>query len=82
MFPKADYKFFLTAEINTRSSRRLNQFETQSNIDEIKNNIINRDKDDSSRNVTPLKMADDAVLIDTTNVTLEQQVSMIISYIK
>ena len=82
VFPKADYKFFLTAEINTRSSRRLNQFETQSNIDEIKNNIINRDNDDSSRNVSPLKMADDAVLIDTTNITLEQQVNMIISYIK
>ena len=82
VFPKAEFKFFLTADINSRSSRRLNQFDTLLNINTIKSNIMNRDKDDSSRDVSPLIMADDAILIDTTNITLNQQVEVIINYIK
>jgi cytidylate kinase len=85
VFPNADVKIFLTASLDTRATRRTNEYrENGSNVlvDEIKNNLSNRDKIDSSRNDSPLKKANDAVEVDTTNVTIDQQVNMILDVVK
>ena len=85
VFPNADVKIFLTASLDTRATRRTNEYrENGSNVlvDEIKHNLSNRDKIDSSRNDSPLKKANDAVEVDTTNVTIDQQVNMILDVVK
>jgi len=85
VFPNADVKIFLTASLDTRATRRTNEYrENGSNVlvDEIKYNLSNRDKIDSSRNDSPLKKANDAVEVDTTDVTIDQQVNMILDAAK
>jgi cytidylate kinase len=85
VFPNADIKIFLTAALDTRANRRANEyFEKGSEVlvDDIKNNLSNRDKIDSSRNDSPLIKAPDAVGVDTTNVTIDEQVNLILEAIK
>lgn len=85
VFPDADVKIFLTAALDTRANRRANEyFEKGSEVlvDDIKNNLSNRDKIDSSRNDSPLTKAPDAVGVDTTNVTIDEQVNLILEAIK
>lgn len=85
VFPNADIKIFLTAALDTRANRRANEyFEKGSEVlvDDIKNNLSNRDKIDSSRNDSPLTKAPDAVGVDTTNVTIDEQVNLILEAIK
>lgn len=85
VFPDADVKIFLTAALDTRANRRANEyFEKGSEVlvDDIKNNLSNRDKIDSSRNDSPLTKASDAVGVDTTNVTIDEQVNLILEAIK
>ena len=85
VFPEADIKIFLTAALDTRANRRANEyFEKGSEVlvDDIKNNLSNRDKIDSSRNDSPLTKASDAVGVDTTNVTIDEQVNLILEAIK
>jgi cytidylate kinase len=82
VFPNADVKIFLTATIDERSSRRAKEYaETgaEFSIDEIKENLENRDKIDSNRNISPLKQAEDAVVVDTSNVTVDEQVNLILA---
>jgi len=85
VFPDADVKIFLTAALDTRANRRANEYiENGSNVivDEIKNNLSNRDKIDSSRNDSPLIKAEDAIEVDTTTTTIEQQVNFILEEAK
>jgi CMP/dCMP kinase len=85
VFPNADVKIFLTAALDTRADRRANEYiEKGSNVlvDDIKNNLSNRDKIDSSRNDSPLIKASDAIEVDTTNVTVDEQVDLILDVIK
>jgi cytidylate kinase len=85
VFPDADVKIFLTASLATRADRRAKEyFENGSKVvlDEIKNNLSNRDKIDSSRSDSPLIKAEDAISIDTTNVTIGEQVNLILKQIK
>lgn len=85
VFPNADVKIFLTAALDTRADRRANEYiEKGSNVlvDDIKNNLSNRDKIDSSRNDSPLIKASDAIEVDTTNVTIDEQVDLILDVIK
>jgi cytidylate kinase len=85
VFPKADVKIFLTAALDTRANRRANEYIEKGSsviVDEIKNNLSNRDKIDSSRNDSPLIKAEDAVEVDTTNTTIEQQVNLILEEAK
>ncbi len=126
VFPNADYKFFLFADLKTRALRRYNEInqkqstsiqpsselydEYQSSVeksnsyqpkqqeqikmldekvnidihqtlDEIEKSISLRDKNDSSRDIAPLKPADDAIMIDSTNLTSEEVVEKIIACI-
>lgn len=85
VFPNADYKFFLTASPDERAKRRhlelLNSGEII-DIETVKSNLLERDKIDSEREIAPLKQAEDATLIDNTNLTKEETIDLILSYIK
>ena len=85
VFPNADVKIFLTASLDTRADRRAKEYFQNGSeviIEDIKNNLSNRDRIDSSRKDSPLIKAPDAVAIDTTNVTIEEQVNMIIKEVQ
>ena len=85
VFPNADLKFFMMADVDVRAQRRfkeLNDKGISSSLEDIKADIIRRDDRDSSRANSPLKAADDAILIDTSELTIDEQVEFIIEKIK
>lgn len=85
VLPKADYKFFMTASQDERARRRFLELELageKTDVETVKQNLISRDKIDSEREVSPLKQADDAILIDNTNINKEETIALILSYIK
>ena len=76
VFPKAELKIFMTADITVRVERRFKEmFEKNPNvtIEEVKTNLMLRDYIDSNREVSPLRKANDAVILDNTNLTMEEQ---------
>ncbi|EGC82432.1 putative cytidylate kinase [Anaerococcus prevotii ACS-065-V-Col13] len=79
VFPDAKYKFFLTASPKVRAIRRFEQNESSLSVDELEESIIARDKYDSSRKTSPLKKAQDAILIDNSNMTIDETLEAIIS---
>jgi len=78
IFPDADIKFFLTASVEERAKRRRAELENQDEVvpslADVKNQIIERDKGDSTRKAAPLRKAPDAIEIDTTHMTLDEVV--------
>jgi len=75
VFPNADHKFFFTARPEVRARRRYDELINQGQeitFDEVLNNLIHRDKTDIARDIAPLRKADDALEIDTSEVTLDQ----------
>ena len=85
VLPNADYKFFMTASQDERTRRRFLELELageKTDFETVKQNLIKRDKIDSEREVSPLKQADDAILIDNTNINKEETIDLILSYIK
>ena len=85
VFPDAKYKFYLQADYDIRAERRLADFEKLNeakNINEIKEDLEKRDKYDSSRKLSPLKKPDNAIIIDTTLCTFEEQVYKILKHIE
>ncbi|MEM8524679.1 MAG: (d)CMP kinase [Bacteroidota bacterium] len=85
VFPDAKVKLFLTATDQERAQRRydeLLQKGQETPIKEVLANLKHRDKIDSSRADSPLRQAEDAVLIDNTNLTLEEEVAMVLGLIK
>jgi len=85
VFPNADYKFFITASSEIRAQRRydeLMQKEGKANYDEILENLKQRDLLDSTRAESPLRQAEDAILVDTGNMTREGQLEWILSKIQ
>ena len=78
VFPKAKYKFYLTADAHQRALRRFAQKESMLSLDEIEAAIIARDEYDSTRKTSPLKKADDAIEIDTTKMTIDQVIEEIL----
>ena len=85
VFPNADYKFFLNANLDSRIERRYSELKKNNyNITkkEIKINLTKRDKNDMERDISPLLKAQDAIEIDTTNVSIEEQVLIIYNKIK
>ena len=76
VFPKAELKIFMTADNAVRVERRFKElYEKNPNItiEEVKNNLEMRDYVDSHREVSPLKKADDAIELDNTNLSREEQ---------
>lgn len=85
VLPNADVKIFLTAAAEERASRRYKEFAEKLGhpaYEEILKDIIQRDYQDMNRETAPLKQAEDAVLVDTTELTLEQSADAIIKVIK
>lgn len=85
VLPDAKYKFYLTANVKERALRRFREMLAKGQnvtLDEIEKEIIRRDHQDTNRNLSPLKAAEDAVIIDTTNKTIQQVVEEIINIIK
>ena len=85
VFPNADVKIYLDASAEERAKRRLKQ-NAEKGIDipyeEILKNIIFRDNNDKTSNVAPLKQAEDAIYLDSTNLTIEEVVDKIEQIIK
>ncbi|MEG1859878.1 MAG: (d)CMP kinase [Christensenellaceae bacterium] len=85
VLPNADMKFFVTASAHERAKRRyleLIEADKTANIDEIEQEIIQRDKTDSTRKFAPLMQAEDAILVDTTNMSKDEVILYIINKIK
>ncbi len=79
VFPRADHKFFLIADLKTRALRRfkeLKEVPVQSLYD-VEKDMAKRDKNDSQRKAAPLKPADDAILIDSSALTIDEVVAQI-----
>ncbi len=85
VFPDAEVKIFLTASIDERARRRTKEYEEKGVkvlLEEIKDNIQQRDKLDSTRDVSPLVKASDAVVVDTSNVSIQEQVEIILTLVQ
>lgn len=85
VFPDAELKFFMSAELEERARRRYEERKDDNpdlTFKEVKENIAQRDRKDSKREADPLKKAEEAIEIDTTNLTFEQQVNQICSEVK
>lgn len=85
VFPDADIKVFMTADLDTRARRRqaeLHQSNPTITAEEIKRQLDQRDRFDSTREHNPLRKASDALVIDTTNLTVEEQVECILDYVR
>ena len=85
VLPEAQVKIFLTASVEARAKRRLAEHEArgeQIDFDELVREIETRDYNDSHRAAAPLKQAEDAVLVDTTDLSFEESVEKIISLIR
>ena len=85
VLPNAKVKVFLTASPEERAMRRFRELSEKGSTvkyEEVLEDLIKRDYNDSHREVAPLKQADDAVLLDTTGMTLEQSVESLIRIIK
>lgn len=85
VLPNADLKIFLTASIESRAQRRYDELKQKGYADislkDIENDIKERDFNDSNRKTDPLKVAEDAVVIDTTHLTIEQVVEEVLKKI-
>lgn len=85
VLPEADVKIFLTADVKARAKRRYDELIRKGNTvkyDDVLSDMIKRDKNDSSRECMPLKKAEDAVLIDTTSMSLDDEVEAVIQCIR
>lgn len=81
VFPDAELKIYMTASLEVRAERRKLELEEKGvdvNLKEVIENLSNRDKIDSSRKDSPLKKAENAVEIDTSNLTFDEQVNKIL----
>ncbi len=84
VFPEAAWKFYLDAGPEERARRRAEQLEQKGvNVDqdEILRQIITRDQNDSTRSIAPLKPADDAIIIDSSSMSADDVVKIMISHI-
>jgi cytidylate kinase len=84
-FNDADIKFFLTADSSERARRRQAELQAKGideDLSQIQKAIEQRDKSDQSRTVGPLKPAEDAIAVDTTNMSIEQVVEKLAGYVK
>lgn len=85
ILPHADFKFFLTASIEERTKRRfleLKNLGIATDQDTVRQNLLSRDKTDSEREIAPLKKAEDAIVIDNSELTKHETIDLILSYLK
>ena len=85
VLPDAECKIYLTADAKLRAKRRALEFEQKGiafDFEELLKEIVQRDYDDSHRDIAPLKQAEDAYLLDTSNMDFEQSVNAVLQLIK
>lgn len=85
VFPDAALKIFMTSDISVRIERRFKElYQKNPNVtlEEVASNLEMRDYIDSNREVSPLRMADDAILLDNTNLTMEEQLEIALKLVK
>jgi cytidylate kinase len=85
VLPEAEYKFFLTASEEVRAKRRFKENKENgipSELEDLRMEIKQRDYNDTHRELAPLKQAEDAIKIDSSDLTLEEVVGAIMSYVK
>ena len=83
ILPDADVKIYLTASVETRAKRRFDELKEKGedcSLEEISKDIRERDERDMTREIAPLRKAEDAVLVDSTNMTIPEVVDAICSY--
>lgn len=84
VLPNAETKIYLTASADERANRRYKELTEKgetADYDKIKADIIERDERDMNRDIAPLKKADDAVLVDSSDMTIEEVAAKILSYV-
>lgn len=83
VFPAADVKFFLNASLTTRALRRYEELKSESDqsLDTVEKDMLRRDTNDSTRSLAPLKPADDAIVIDSTDLSVQEVVERMLARI-
>ncbi len=84
-FPEADYKFFLTAAVEERARRRAAELKASGidvSVEEIRRTIEERDRSDERRSVGPLRKAEDAIVVDTTEMNAQEVVDTLARHVK
>jgi len=83
-FPDADVKFYLTADITERARRRQAEIggNAEENLERIKKALEKRDSSDQNRQIGPLKPAPDAIVVDTTNLSIEEVVNRLLRLVE
>lgn len=84
VFPDAEVKFFVTADIEVRIQRRILELTNKGNkadYEDVKNNLLHRDRIDSTRKDSPLRQSKDAIVIDNTNITKTEQLELAYNYV-
>ncbi|MEA2095756.1 MAG: (d)CMP kinase [Candidatus Cloacimonadota bacterium] len=85
VFPNADFKFFMIADVKTRALRRWEETKEKGEsitLEEIEEELIWRDKNDTTREISPLKQAEDAISVDTSKMSINEQVQFVYNKIK
>jgi cytidylate kinase len=85
VFPDARFKFFLTANPRIRAERRVKQLKEKGmdvNLDQIIIELLERDQRDANRDIAPLKQADGAILIDSSEMTIDQVVERVTDWVR
>jgi cytidylate kinase len=85
VMPGAEVKFFITAEPRVRAERRLNELQVSqpgTTLNDVLQNIIERDRLDSNRSVSPLRKAEDAIVLDNSLLTEEEQFQFLLSNVR
>lgn len=85
VFPKAPVKIFMVADIDERARRRLQEYEAageEVTFEEVRAEIEKRDQQDRTRDIAPLRRADDAIIFDTTDCTIAEQVDFVVDRVK
>lgn len=85
VFPDSPYKFFLTASVEERARRRAAQIEARgerADPEELRKEVLERDRRDSQRLVAPLRAAEDAIVLETDDMTLEEVVEEVVRHIR
>jgi len=81
VFPQAELKLFMTAEVLVRAFRRQRELLDRGqlvDLDDVIDNLLHRDKIDTGREESPLRQAEDAMVIDTTHITIDEQVDEVV----
>lgn len=85
VFPDADLKIFMTASVDIRAKRRYDELRGRNidvDLEEVRMNIISRDIADENRDISPLRRADDAIVLDNSRMTVDQQLDWVMKIIR